>query len=169
MKSKETQNFINSFKVLIQVITNYELEANIILKKDHRISYSEYIRLKQIRVDIEEKLKKLGGNIDYNKIIKQVRKEVIKDTSKFIIKELKQKDIDKLYSIFLEQLEDKTLKTFEETIEENGVKLAMETVFDWVILEAIPEVNNERIIPKAIKENENHWFLNTELTEEECE
>ena len=93
MKSKETQNFINSFKVLIQVITNYELEANIILKKDHRISYSEYIRLKQIRVDIEEKLKKLGGNIDYNKIIKQVRKEVIKDTSKFIIKELKHKII----------------------------------------------------------------------------
>ena len=40
--------------------------------------------------------------------------------------------------------------------------------FEWVILEAIPEVNNERIIPKAIKENENHWFLNTELTEE-CE
>ena len=69
---------------------------------------------------------------------------------------LKQKDIDKLYSIFLEQLDDNTLKTFEETIEENGVKLAMETVFDWVILEAIPEVNNERIFPKA---NEDHWFL----------
>jgi hypothetical protein len=85
---------------------------------------------------------------------------------------LKQKDIDKLYSIFLEQLDDKTLKTFEETIEENGIKLAMETLFEWVILEAIPEVNNERIIPKAIKENENHWLLNTELAEEykeECE
>jgi hypothetical protein len=82
---------------------------------------------------------------------------------------LKQKDIDKLYSIFLEQLDDKTLKTFEETIEENGIKLTMETLFEWVILEAIPEVNNERIIPKAIKENENHWLLNTELTEEECE
>lgn len=81
---------------------------------------------------------------------------------------LRQKDIDKLYSIFLEQLDDKTLKTFEETIEENGIKLAMETVFEWVILEAIPEVNNERIFPKAIKENENHWFFNTELTEE-CE
>lgn len=83
---------------------------------------------------------------------------------------LKQKDIDKLYSIFLEQLEDKTLKTFEETIEEHGIKLTLETLFEWVILEAIPEVNNERIIPKAMKENENHWFWNTELTEEEeCE
>lgn len=82
---------------------------------------------------------------------------------------LKQKDIDKLYSIFLEQLEDKTLKTLEETIEEYGIKLTLETLFEWVILEAIPEVNNERIIPKAIKETENHWFLNTELTEEECE
>lgn len=81
---------------------------------------------------------------------------------------LKQKDIDKLYSIFLEQLDDKTLKNFEETIEEYGIKPTMETLFEWVILEAIPEVNNERIIPKAIKENENHWFLNTELTEE-CE
>ena len=85
---------------------------------------------------------------------------------------LKQKDIDKLYSIFLEQLEDKTLKTFEETIEEHGIKLTLETLFEWVILEAIPEVNNERIIPKAIKENEKHWFWDMELTEEhkeECE
>lgn len=81
---------------------------------------------------------------------------------------LRQKDIDKLYSIFLEQLEDKTLKTFEETIEVHGIKLTLETLFEWVILEAIPEVNNERIIPKAIKENENHWFLNSELNEE-CE
>lgn len=81
---------------------------------------------------------------------------------------LTQKDIDKLYSIFLEQLEDKTLKTFEETIEVHGIKLTLETLFEWVILEAIPEVNNERIIPKAIKENENHWFLNSELNEE-CE
>jgi hypothetical protein len=79
---------------------------------------------------------------------------------------LRQKDIDKLYSIFLEQLEDKTLKTFEETIEECGIKPTMQTLFEWVILEAIPEVNNERIIPKAIKENENHWFLNSELNEE---
>ena len=79
---------------------------------------------------------------------------------------LRQKDIDKLYSIFLEQLDNKTLKTFEETIEEHGIKLTMETLFEWVILEAISEVNNERIIPKAIKENENHWFLNSELNEE---
>lgn len=42
----------------------------------------------------------------------------------------------------------------------------METLFEWVILEAIPEVNNECIIPKVIKEDEKHWFLNTELTEE---
>jgi hypothetical protein len=84
---------------------------------------------------------------------------------------LKQKDIDKLYSILLEQLNDKTLKTFEETIEVNGIKLALETLFEWVILEAIPRVNNERIIPKAIKENENIWFLHSELEEykEECE
>lgn len=67
---------------------------------------------------------------------------------------LRKKDIDKLYSIFLEQLDDKTLKTFEETIEENGIKIVLETLFEWVILEAIPEVNNERIIPKAIKKNE---------------
>lgn len=85
---------------------------------------------------------------------------------------LRKKDIDKLYSIFLEQVEDETLKTLEETIEVYGIKLTLETIFEWVILEAIPEVNNERIIPKAIKENENHWFLNTKLTEEceeECE
>lgn len=83
---------------------------------------------------------------------------------------LKQKDIDRLYSIFLEQLDDKTLKTFEETIEEYGIKLAMETLFEWVILEAIPEVNNERIIPKVIKEDEDIWFLHSELEEykEEC-
>jgi len=83
---------------------------------------------------------------------------------------LRKKDIDKLYSIFLEQLDDKTLETFEETIEVNGIKLALETLFEWVILEAIPEVNNERIIPKAIKENEDIWFLHSELEEykEEC-
>lgn len=83
---------------------------------------------------------------------------------------LKQKDIDKLYSIFLEQLDDKTLKTLEEAIEVYGIKLALETVFEWVILEAIPRVNNECIIPKAIKENEDIWFLHSELEEykEEC-
>lgn len=79
---------------------------------------------------------------------------------------LRKKDIDKLYSIFLEQVEDETLKTLEEIIEVHGIKLTLETIFEWVILEAIPEVNNERIIPKAIKLNEKHWFLNTELTEE---
>mgnify|MGYP003561987756 CR=1 FL=1 len=84
---------------------------------------------------------------------------------------LKQKDIDKLYSIFLEQLDDKTLKTLEETIEEYGIKVVLETLFEWVILEAIPEVNNERIIPKTIKLDEKHWYLNvksTEKCEEEC-
>lgn len=89
----------------------------------------------------------------------KLRKKDINMEGKKKRPKLRQKDIDKLYSIFLKQLDDNTLKTFEETIEENGVKLAMETVFDWVILEAIPKVNNERIFPKAIKENEDHWFL----------
>lgn len=83
-----------------------------------------------------------------------------------------QKDIDKLYSIFLEQLDDKTLKTFEETIEENGIKLAMETLFEWVILEAIPEVNNELIIPKKMKNNSELLRTTIECFEEcekECE
>ena len=82
------------------------------------------------------------------------------------------KPIEETCVSFLDNEDDKTLKTFEETIEENGIKLAMETLFEWVILEAIPKVNNERIFPKAIKEDENHWFLNTELAEEykeECE
>lgn len=66
---------------------------------------------------------------------------------------LRQKDIDKLYSIFLKQLNDKTLKTFEEIIEENDIKIVLKTFFDWIILEAIPEVNNQLIIPKKMKNN----------------
>lgn len=102
----------------------------------------------------------------------KLRKKDINMEGKKKRPKLRKKDIDKLYSIFLEQLNDKTLETFEETIEEYGIKIVLKTLFEWVILEAIPEVNNERIIPKAIKLDEKHWFLNTELTEEceeECE
>lgn len=85
---------------------------------------------------------------------------------------LKQKDIDKLYSIFLEQLDDKTLETFEETIKENDIKIVLKTLFDWVILEAIPKVNNELIIPKKMKNNSELLRTTIECFEEyekECE
>lgn len=88
------------------------------------------------------------------------------------ISKLRQKDIDELYSIFLRQLDEKTLKTFEETIEKYGIKLAMETLFEWVILEAIPEVNNELIIPKKMKNNSELLRTTIECFEEyekECE
>lgn len=76
------------------------------------------------------------------------RKDVQK-TQKTKRNKLTQKDIDKLYSIFLESIDDeKTLAVVEETIKEYGVKTLLETVFEWVIMEAIPVVNNKLIIPK---------------------
>ena len=76
------------------------------------------------------------------------RKDVQK-TQKPKRNKLTQKDIDKLYSIFLESLDDeKTLEVIEETIKEHGVKTLLETVFEWVIMEAIPVVNNKLIIPQ---------------------
>lgn len=76
------------------------------------------------------------------------RKDVQK-TQKTKRNKLTQKDIDKLYSIFLESIDDeKTLEVVEETIKEYGVKTLLETVFEWVIMEAIPVVNNKLIIPK---------------------
>jgi hypothetical protein len=76
------------------------------------------------------------------------RKDV-QTTQKTKRNKLTQKDIDKLYSIFLESIDDeKTLEAIEETIKEYGVKTLLETVFEWVIMEAIPVVNNKLIIPK---------------------
>lgn len=76
------------------------------------------------------------------------RKDV-QTTQKTKRNKLTQKDIDKLYSLFLESIDDeKTLEVVEETIKEHGVKTLLETVFEWVIMEAIPVVNNKLIIPK---------------------
>lgn len=73
----------------------------------------------------------------------------IQTTQKTKRNKLTQKDIDKLYSIFLESIDDeKTLEAIEETIKEYGIKTLLETVFEWVIMEAIPVVNNKLIIPK---------------------